>query len=317
MANTKTLPATRGTTATKKSGNTGGLSVALSPEQGLNRYLQEIRKFPMLEKNQEFMLAKRWAEDGDTDAAEQMVTSHLRLVAKIAMGYRGYGLPIGEVISEGNVGLMQAVKKFDPDRGFRLSTYAMWWIRAAIQEYVLRSWSLVKMGTTAAQKKLFFNLRRLKGEMKAIEDGDLKPEDVTKIATTLGVKETEVTSMNRRMLGGGDASLNVQIGAEDGSTQWQDWLEDDSESQESMLADTQEHDARMELLQDAMADLNDRERDIFMRRRLSEAPLTLEELATVYGVSRERIRQIEARAFEKIQKAMVNAADKAGLIEAD
>lgn len=317
MANTKTLPAKRGTTTTKKSGNTGGLSVALSPEQGLNRYLQEIRKFPMLEKNQEFMLAKRWAEDGDTDAAEQMVTSHLRLVAKIAMGYRGYGLPIGEVISEGNVGLMQAVKKFDPDRGFRLSTYAMWWIRAAIQEYVLRSWSLVKMGTTAAQKKLFFNLRRLKGEMKAIEDGDLKPEDVAKIATTLGVKETEVTSMNRRMLGGGDASLNVQIGAEDGSTQWQDWLEDDSESQESMLADTQEHDARMELLQDAMADLNDRERDIFMRRRLSEAPLTLEELATVYGVSRERIRQIEARAFEKIQKAMVSAADKAGLIEAD
>lgn len=317
MSNQSSLTKRDGTETAKASGNTGGLSVTLSPEQGLNSYLQEIRKFPMLEKQQEFMLAKRWAEHGDTDAAEQMVTSHLRLVAKIAMGYRGYGLPIGEVISEGNVGLMQAVKKFDPDRGFRLSTYAMWWIRAAIQEYVLRSWSLVKMGTTAAQKKLFFNLRRMKGEMKAIEDGDLKPEHLSKIATTLGVKEKEVISMNRRMLGGGDASLNVQIGAEDGSTQWQDWLEDDTESQESSLADTQEHDARMDLLQDAMADLNDRERDIFMKRRLSEAPLTLEELAKVYGVSRERIRQIEARAFEKIQKAMVEAAGKTGLIEAD
>lgn len=317
MADSKTLSARRGTETKKKSGNTGGLSLTLSPEQGLNSYLQEIRKFPMLEKQQEFMLAKRWAEHEDTDAAEQMVTSHLRLVAKIAMGYRGYGLPIGEVISEGNVGLMQAVKKFDPDRGFRLSTYAMWWIRAAIQEYVLRSWSLVKMGTTAAQKKLFFNLRRMKGEMKAIEDGDLKPEHLSKIATTLNVKESEVISMNRRMLGGGDASLNVQIGAEDGSTQWQDWLEDDTESQESTLADSQEHDARMDLLQDAMGDLNDRERDIFMKRRLSEAPLTLEQLAKVYGVSRERIRQIEARAFEKIQKAMVDAAGKVGLIEAD
>ena len=317
MSDTKTVPAKRGTTETKKLGNSTSFSVALSPEQGLNRYLQEIRKFPMLEKNEEFMLAKRWAENKDTEAAERMVTSHLRLVAKIAMGYRGYGLPIGEVISEGNVGLMQAVKKFDPDRGFRLSTYAMWWIRAAIQEYVLRSWSLVKMGTTAAQKKLFFNLRRLKGEMKAIEDGDLKPEDVKKIATTLGVKEKEVTSMNRRMLGGGDASLNVQIGVEDGSTQWQDWLEDDTENQESTLADTQEHDARMDLLQDAMADLNDRERDIFMKRRLSEAPLTLEQLAKVYDVSRERIRQIEARAFEKIQNAMVEAAKQSGLIEAD
>lgn len=318
MADSKTLTTRRGTATTKKkSGNTGGLSLTLSPEQGLNSYLQEIRKFPMLEKQQEFMLAKRWAEHEDTDAAEQMVTSHLRLVAKIAMGYRGYGLPIGEVISEGNVGLMQAVKKFDPDRGFRLSTYAMWWIRAAIQEYVLRSWSLVKMGTTAAQKKLFFNLRRMKGEMKAIEDGDLRPEHLSKIATTLNVKESEVISMNRRMLGGGDASLNVQIGAEDGSTQWQDWLEDDAESQESTLADSQEHDARMDLLQDAMADLNDRERDIFMKRRLSEAPLTLEQLAKVYGVSRERIRQIEARAFEKIQKAMVDAAGKVGLIEAD
>lgn len=316
MSDIKTVPAKRGTTEAKKSGNSASFSVALSPEQGLNRYLQEIRKFPMLEKNEEFMLAKRWAENEDTEAAERMVTSHLRLVAKIAMGYRGYGLPIGEVISEGNVGLMQAVKKFDPDRGFRLSTYAMWWIRAAIQEYVLRSWSLVKMGTTAAQKKLFFNLRRMKGEMKAIEDGDLRPEHLKKIATTLGVKETEVISMNRRMLGGGDASLNVQIGAEDGSTQWQDWLEDDTDSQESTLADTQEHDARMDLLQDAMADLNDRERDIFMKRRLSETNITLEELAKVYGVSRERIRQIEARAFEKIQKAMVDAANQSGLIEA-
>ena len=316
MAETKTLTKRSTTSATGKSGNTANLSLTLSPEQGLNRYLQEIRKFPMLEKQEEFMLAKRWAEHGDTEAAEKMVTSHLRLVAKIAMGYRGYGLPIGEVISEGNVGLMQAVKKFDPDKGFRLSTYAMWWIRAAIQEYVLRSWSLVKMGTTAAQKKLFFNLRRMKGEMKAIEDGDLKPEHLKKIATDLNVKESEVISMNRRMLGGGDASLNVQIGAEDGSTQWQDWLKDESDSQEEQLADADEHDARMDLLRDAMADLNDRERDIFMRRRLAESPLTLEDLAKVYGVSRERIRQIEARAFEKIQKAMLQAAGKAGLLEA-
>ena len=316
MAETTTLTKRSDTSATKATGNTANLSLTLSPEQGLNRYLQEIRKFPMLEKQEEFMLAKRFAEHGDTEAAEKMVTSHLRLVAKIAMGYRGYGLPIGEVISEGNVGLMQAVKKFDPDKGFRLSTYAMWWIRAAIQEYVLRSWSLVKMGTTAAQKKLFFNLRRMKGEMKAIEDGDLRPEHLKKIATDLNVKESEVISMNRRMLGGGDASLNVQIGAEDGSTQWQDWLKDESDSQEDMLADEQEHDARMDLLRDAMADLNDRERDIFQRRRLAESPLTLEELAKVYGVSRERIRQIEARAFEKIQKAMVQAAGKAGLIEA-
>lgn len=293
------------------------LSVALSPEQGLNRYMSEIRKFPMLEKDEEFMLAKQWTEKGDTAAAERMVTSHLRLVAKIAMGYRGYGLPIGEVISEGNVGLMQAVKKFDPDKGFRLSTYAMWWIRAAIQEYVLRSWSLVKMGTTAAQKKLFFNLRRMKGEMKAIEDGDLKPEDLKSIATKLNVKETEVTSMNRRMSHGGDASLNVTIGGDDGSAEWQDWLQDDTESQESSLGNAQEYDARMELLQDAMSDLNDRERHIIAERRLSDAPKTLEELAGVYNVSRERIRQIEARAFEKLQEAMVKAASTAGLIEAD
>ena len=292
------------------------LSVSLSPEQGLNRYLSEVRKFPMLEKEEEFMLAKRWREDGDTSSAEKMVTSHLRLVAKIAMGYRGYGLPIGEVISEGNVGLMQAVKKFDPDKGFRLSTYAMWWIRAAIQEYVLRSWSLVKMGTTAAQKKLFFNLRRLKGEMKAIDDGDLTPDQVKKIATKLNVKETEVTSMNRRMLSGGDASLNVTIGGEDGGSEWQDWLQDDTDSQEDVLADTQEHDARMDLLQDAMAKLNDRERHIIAERRLSDSPKTLEELAQIYEVSRERIRQIEARAFEKLQEAMLVAAGKTGLIEA-
>jgi len=250
MAETKTISTK---TSAKDATYTGNmkLSVSLSPEQGLNSYLQEIRKFPMLEKDEEFRLAKRWVEDGDTAAAEKMVTSHLRLVAKIAMGYRGYGLPIGEIISEGNVGLMQAVKKFDPDKGFRVSTYAMWWIRAAIQEYVLRSWSLVKMGTTAAQKKLFFNLRRMKGEMKALEEGDLN----------LGVKETEVTSMNRRMSGGGDSSLNVTIGGEDGSAQWQDWLTDESESQEEVLGQAQEHDARMDLLKDAMSDLNEREQD--------------------------------------------------------
>ena len=303
--------------AAKDASYSGNLSmtVALSPEQGLNRYLSEVRKFPMLDKDEEFILAKRWREDGDTEAAERMVTSHLRLVAKIAMGYRGYGLPIGEVISEGNVGLMQAVKKFDPDKGFRLSTYAMWWIRAAIQEYVLRSWSLVKMGTTAAQKKLFFNLRRLKGEMKAIDDGELHPDDVKKIATRLNVKEDEVTQMNRRMSHGGDASLNVTIGGDDGTAEWQDWLEDDGESQEATLGASQEYDARMELLQEAMADLNDRERHIIAERRLSDKPKTLEELAEVYKVSRERIRQIEARAFEKLQEAMLAAAGKSGLIE--
>ncbi len=323
----KKLPAkkpTKKTAVSKKTSVTDAtysgnmkLSVALSPEQGLNRYLSEVRKYPMLAKDEEFMLAKSWVEDGNTEAAEKMVTSHLRLVAKIAMGYRGYGLPIGEVISEGNVGLMQAVKKFDPDKGFRLSTYAMWWIRAAIQEYVLRSWSLVKMGTTAAQKKLFFNLRRMKGEMKALEDGDLRPEHLEKIATNLNVKESEVISMNRRMLNGGDASLNVTIGGEDGSAQWQDWLKDDTESQETVLGKTQEHDARMDLLQDAMSDLNEREQHIISERRLSDSPKTLEELAQVYKVSRERIRQIEARAFEKLQEAMVAAAGKTGLIEAD
>lgn len=320
MVDSKTkLPAKKRDYNAKKadasySGNMS-LSMTLSPEQGLNRYLQEVRKFPMLERDEEFMLAKRWIEQQDSNAAEKMVTSHLRLVAKIAMGYRGYGLPIGEVISEGNVGLMQAVKKFDPDKGFRLSTYAMWWIRAAIQEYVLRSWSLVKMGTTAAQKKLFFNLRRLKGEMKAIEDGDLTPEHVTKIATKLGVKEEEVTSMNRRMGHGGDASLNVSIGGEDGSSEWQDWLQDDTETQEEALGQDQEHNAKMELLKTAMSALNEREQDIISKRRLADNPMTLEELAIIYGVSRERIRQIEARAFEKLQEAMMNSAKSSGLIE--
>ena len=318
MSNTKITKTakTKLKTGDSHTGNMS-LSVALSPEQGLSSYLGEIRKFPMLERDEEFMLAKRWAQNQDSAAAERMVTSHLRLVAKIAMGYRGYGLPIGEVISEGNVGLMQAVKKFDPDKGFRLSTYAMWWIRASIQEYVLRSWSLVKMGTTAAQKKLFFNLRRMKGEMKAIDDGDMHPDQVKKIATRLNVKESEVVSMNRRMGGGGDASLNVPIGGEDGGGQWQDWLEDENyQAQDEVLGDAQEHDARMDLLTDAMKDLNEREQDILKQRRLSEKPKTLEELAGVYKVSRERIRQIEARAFEKLQAAMLSAAQGTGLIEA-
>ncbi len=292
------------------------LTVTLSPEQGLSRYLTEIRKFPMLEKDQEFMLAKRWVEHEDTDAAHQLVTSHLRLVAKIAMGYRGYGLPIGEVISEGNVGLMQAVKKFDPDRGFRLATYAMWWIRASIQEYILRSWSLVKMGTTAAQKKLFFNLRRLKGEMQAIEEGDLHPDQVESIATKLGVSETEVVNMNRR-LAGGDASLNAPMRA-DGEAEWQDWLVDtDAVNQEEHVADSEEFTMRLELLQEAMGALNEREQHILSERRLSEEPKTLEELATVYKVSRERVRQIEVRAFEKLQAAMREAALERGLLEPD
>lgn len=321
MAETETTiaKAEETTTVAKKDASYTGnlsLSMALSPEQGLNSYLQEIRKFPMLERDEEFMLAKSWVEKGDTGAAERMVTSHLRLVAKIAMGYRGYGLPIGEVISEGNVGLMQAVKKFDPDKGFRLSTYAMWWIRAAIQEYVLRSWSLVKMGTTAAQKKLFFNLRRLKGEMKAVEEGDLTPENVAKIATTLNVKEEEVHSMNRRMSGGGDASLNVTIGGDDGTAEWQEWLADESDSQEEQLGQSQEHDERMDLLNEAMLDLNERERDIIMKRRLSDSPMTLEDLAKIYKVSRERIRQIEGRAFEKLQAAMLAATEAQGYLEA-
>jgi RNA polymerase sigma-32 factor len=293
------------------------LAIALSPEQGLSRYLSEIRKFPLLEKNEEFMLAQRWAQHQDSEAAEKMVTSHLRLVAKIAMGYRGYGLPIGEVISEGNVGLMQAVKKFDPDKGFRLATYAMWWIRAAIQEYILRSWSLVKLGTTAAQKKLFFNLRRLKGEISAMEEGDLRPENLTTIATKLGVTEDEVTSMNRRMSAGGDASLNAPIGGMDGEAEWQDWIADDTPGQAERLAETDEFGARMSLLERAMESLNERERHIITERRLKEEPTTLEDLSTEYNVSRERIRQIEVRAFEKLQKAMREAAREQGIVEAN
>jgi RNA polymerase sigma-32 factor len=280
---------------------------ALGGEQSLNRYLAEIKKFPILQPEQEYMLAKRFAEHGDTDAAAQLVTSHLRLVAKIAMGYRGYGLPTSELISEGNIGLMQGVKKFEPDRGFRLATYAMWWIRASIQEYILRSWSLVKMGTTAAQKKLFFNLRRMKSKLDAFEDGDLRPEDVTKIATDLGVSEGDVVSMNRRMAMGGDTSLNVSM-REDGEGQWQDWLQDDAPLQDKVVADQQEADVRHDMLVNAMSDLNDREKHILTERRLTDDPKTLEELSQVYGVSRERVRQIEVRAFEKLQKAMMRLA---------
>jgi len=294
------------------------ISVALSPEMGLSRYLQEIRKFPMLEKTQEYELAKDWKENQNRDAAHMLVTSHLRLVAKIAMGYRGYGLPIGEVISEGNVGLMQAVKKFEPEKGFRLATYAMWWIRASIQEYILRSWSLVKMGTTAAQKKLFFNLRRMKGEMAALEEGDLRPEHVASIAHKLAVTEDEVVSMNRRMSGGGDASLNAPIGGAggEGDAEWMDWLADDQTegTQETRLADNEEFDARMTLLQEAMGELNERERHIIQERRLKDEPATLEELSVEYGVSRERVRQIEVRAFEKLQKAMKKQAGARGLL---
>lgn len=286
-------------------------AVTLSPEQGLSRYLTEIRKFPMLPKEEEFMLAKRWQEHEDSAAAEKMVTSHLRLVAKIAMGYRGYGLPIAEVISEGNVGLMQSVKKFDPDKGFRLATYAMWWIRASIQEYILRSWSLVKLGTTAAQKKLFFNLRRIKGEINAIEQGDLRPEQVTEIATRLNVSEKEVISMNGRM-SGSDASLNVPMG-QDGDMEWMDWLADEEPNQAAEFATKQEYDARMDLLTSAMSELNEREQHILTERRLSDEPKTLEELSEVYKVSRERIRQIEVRAFEKLQKSMQTMAKEQGL----
>ncbi len=279
-------------------------------EGGLTRYLQEIRKFPMLQPDQEFMLAKRWREHDDGDAAHQLVTSHLRLVAKIAMGYRGYGLPINEVISEGNVGLMQAVKRFEPDKGFRLATYAMWWIKASIQEFILRSWSLVKMGTTASQKKLFFNLRKIKGQIKALDDGDLHPDQVALIADRLGVPEDDVVSMNRRL--GGDSSLNAPLRVDgENAGEWQDWLVDDSEDQESMLVESQEHEMRMELLEEAIATLNEREQRIFRARRLSEDPLTLEELSQEFEVSRERIRQIEVRAFEKVQKAVTAAAARA------
>ncbi len=273
---------------------------------GLTRYLEDIRKFPMLEPGEEFMLAKSWQEHDDSDAAEKLVTSHLRLVARIAMGYRGYGLPIGEVISEGNVGLMQAVKRFDPDKGFRLATYAMWWIRASIQEYILRSWSLVKMGTTAAQKKLFFNLRRAKSQLRALDDGDLHPDHVQTIARKLGVSEADVVSMNRRL--GGDSSLNAPVRTDAEAGEWQDWLVDDTPSQEDQLGETQELDQRRGYLTNALSSLNDRERRIFEARRLSDSPITLEDLSTEFGVSRERIRQIEVRAFEKVQKAVQTAA---------
>ncbi|WP_091736030.1 RNA polymerase sigma factor RpoH [Phenylobacterium immobile] len=287
----------------------------MTPEGGLSRYLSEIRKFPMLTKDQEFMFAKAWQEHEDSESAHKLVTSHLRLVAKIAMGYRGYGLPIGEVISEGNVGLMQAVKKFDPDRGFRLATYAMWWIRASIQEYILRSWSLVKMGTTAAQKKLFFNLRKAKSEISALQEGDLRPDQVEFIATKLGVQNDEVISMNRR-LSGGDSSLNSPMRA-DSESEWQDWLVDDkTPSQETVVADNQETDLRRTLLEAAMTELTDREKHILTERRLKDDPTTLEELASQYGVSRERVRQIEVRAFEKLQKSMRAAAEARNLIDA-
>ena len=279
----------------------------VSGEGGLARYLEEIRRFPMLQPQEEYMLAKRYQEHDDTDAAHRLVTSHLRLVAKIAMGYRGYGLPIGEVISEGNVGLMQAVKKFEPERGFRLATYAMWWIKAAIQEYILRSWSLVKMGTTANQKRLFFNLRKVKGKIQALDEGDLKPEQIAEIATRLNVSEEEVVSMNRRL--SGDASLNAPIRATEGeSGEWQDWLVDDQDSQEDMLVEQDELENRRAMLSGALDVLNDRERRIFEARRLSEDPLTLEELSSEFDISRERVRQIEVRAFEKVQDAVKDAA---------
>ncbi|HLG89810.1 MAG TPA: RNA polymerase sigma factor RpoH [Alphaproteobacteria bacterium] len=280
----------------------------IGSESNLARYLQEIRQFPMLSPEEEYMLGKRWRQHGDIEAAHKLVTSHLRLVAKIAMGYRGYGLPLSELISEGNVGMMQAVKRFEPDRGFRLATYAMWWIRAAIQEYILHSWSLVKMGTTAAQKKLFFNLRKLKGQMRAMEEGDLSPEQVHKIATTLDVPEADVISMNRR-LSSPDHSLNAPL-RQDGDGEWQDWLVDETENQEIGLAEREELGKRQGLLKDAMKTLNDRERRILTARRLEDEPITLEDLSQEYGISRERVRQIEVRAFEKLQKAIRNAAQQ-------
>jgi len=287
---------------------------APSPEHGLSRYLQQIRKFPMLEPEEEFMLAKRWVDHEDTDAAHKLVTSHLRLAAKIAMGYRGYGLPQSEIISEANVGLMQAVKKFDPDKGFRLATYAMWWIRASIQEYVLRSWSLVKMGTTSAQKKLFFNLRKAKNRIGAFEEGDLRPENKKQIASELNVEESEVESMNRRMAGA-DASLNAVISVDgENSSQWQDWLEDENADQAADYAEKEEFDSRKELLLEALGILNDREKDILSRRRLSENVSTLEELSLQYNISRERVRQLEVRAFEKLQMKMRNLAEDRGMI---
>jgi len=288
---------------------------ALGGEQSLNRYLSEIRKFPILAPEQEYMLAKRYSEHQDPAAAAQLVTSHLRLVSKIAMGYRGYGLPVSELISEGNIGLMQGVKKFEPERGFRLATYAMWWIKASIQEYILRSWSLVKMGTTAAQKKLFFNLRRMKKNLDAYEDTDLHPDDVAKIATTLGVSQTEVVNMNRRMMMGGDASLNVSL-REEGEGQWMDILADERPLQDETVADAEEASVRHDMLIEAMGSLNERERDILTERRLTDDPKTLEELSQVYSVSRERVRQIEVRAFEKLQKAMNRIAGDKRLLPA-
>ena len=288
---------------------------APSPEQGLNRYLQEIRRFPMLEPEEEYMLAKRWVDHQDTGAAHRLVTSHLRLAAKIAMGYRGYGLPQAEVISEANVGLMQAVKRFDPEKGFRLATYAMWWIRASIQEYILRSWSMVKLGTTSAQKKLFFNLRKAKARIGASEEGDLRPENVTQLAHDLSVSETEVVEMNRR-LAGSDASLNVTVGGDEGSSSWQDWLEDEDADQAGAYAERDEFEARQSMLMAAMDVLNERERDVLTERRLAEPAVTLEELSERYGVSRERIRQIEVRAFEKLQTRMREIARERGMIPA-
>jgi RNA polymerase sigma-32 factor len=276
----------------------------LTAESGLSRYLEEIRRFPMLEPQQEYMLAKSWREHGDRDAAHKLVTSHLRLVAKIAMGYRGYGLPISEIVSEGNVGLMQAVKRFEPEKGFRLATYAMWWIKAAIQEYILRSWSLVKMGTTANQKKLFFNLRKAKSKISALEEGDLRPDQVAVIAKRLGVTERDVVDMNRRL--GGDVSLNAPIREEGDSGEWQDWLVDDTTDQETRLAESEQADNRRKALGEALTVLNDRERRIFEARRLADDPVTLEDLASEFAVSRERVRQIEVRAFEKVQKAVKN-----------
>ena len=289
---------------------------SLGPDVSLNRYLAEIRKFPLLAPEEEYMLAKRWQEHQDPEAATRLVTSHLRLVAKIAMGYRGYGLPVSELISEGNIGLMQGVKKFEPERGFRLATYAMWWIKASIQEYILRSWSLVKIGTTAAQKKLFFNLRRMKNRLEAIEDGDLHPDHVKKIATDLGVSEDDVVQMNRRMAKGGDTSLNAPL-REEGEGEWQDWLRDDGPIQDSIVAEEEEAGIRHDLLREALLALNERERHILSERRLAEEPRTLEDLSQEYGISRERVRQIEVRAFEKLQKEMLRLSHERKLIEAD
>lgn len=290
---------------------------APSPEQGLNSYMQEIRKFPMLEPEEEYMLAKAWVEREDPESAHKLVTSHLRLAAKIAMGYRGYGLPTAEVVSEANVGLMQAVKRFDPEKGFRLSTYAMWWIRASIQEFVLRSWSLVKMGTTSAQKKLFFNLRKAKNKIGVLEEGDMRPEHVAQIANDLNVTEDEVTSMNRRM-SGGDASLNVRVGGDDGegAAEFQDWLEDDDADQAADYAERDELEARRELMAEAIVVLNEREQDILTKRKLQDKAITLEVLSEQYGVSRERIRQIEVRAFEKLQEKMRELAIERGMMKA-